>query len=94
METLVSGTTNPNQAKLVVNGSQNTDVGNFGYFNNAGNSGTLSGANDYSIYASDRIAATEFNTFSDKRIKNIKGISNARNDLKVLSKIEITDYTL
>ena len=39
-------------------------------------------------------AASEFNAFSDARIKNIKGISNQNKDLETLMKIEITDYTL
>ena len=92
------GTTTPTQAKLVVNGSDNNTIGTsagYGYLsrttvNNVSNSTTA----DYSIYASDRIAASEFNAFSDERIKNIKGISNTSKDLETLNKIEITDYTL
>lgn len=89
------GTTNPTQAKLVVNGNVNGSVGNFAFFRNAS---PLTGTNttgnpfNYSIYASHRIAATEFNAFSDARIKDIKGISNNEKDLETLSKIEITDY--
>ncbi len=89
------GTTTPTQAKLVVNGNVNGSVGNFAYFRNAS---PLTGTNttgnnyNYSIYASHRIAATEFNAFSDARIKDIKGISNNEKDLETLSKIEITDY--
>lgn len=90
------GTTNPTQAKLVVNGYQNTDntPSSYGYLNNAG-PGVSTGTNaqNYSIYASNRIAASEFNAFSDARIKDIKGISNNEQDLETLSKIEITDYT-
>lgn len=89
------GTTNPTQAKLVVNGNVNGSVGNFNYLQSGTPiTGTNSTGNsyNYSIYASNRIAASEFNAFSDSRIKDIKGVSDNENDLGTLSKIEITDY--
>ena len=55
--------------------------------------GAQSGA-DVSIYASNRVLASEFNAFSDARIKNIKGISNTTKDLATINALEITDYTL
>ncbi|GGD82489.1 hypothetical protein GCM10011514_53210 [Emticicia aquatilis] len=85
------GTTDLTKAKLTITGSELNTL-NYGYLNSQGNSGTASGTNYYSIYASDRIAATEFNAFSDARIKDIKGISNNEKDLETLSKIQITDY--
>ncbi len=85
------GTADLTKAKLTITGSELTNL-NYGYFNGQGNSGTASGSNYYSIYASDRIAATEFNAYSDARIKDIKGISSNEQDLETLSKIEITDY--
>lgn len=85
------GTADLTKAKLTITGSEQNTL-NYGYFNNQGKSGTASGTNYYSIYASDRIAAAEFNAFSDARIKNIKGISDNEKDLETLSKIEITDY--
>ncbi|MBP6732686.1 MAG: tail fiber domain-containing protein, partial [Chitinophagales bacterium] len=86
------GTNNPTQAMLVVNGSQNNTLA-YGYLNSSGGTGTIgSSSNAYSIYASARIAATEFNAYSDKRIKNILGISGGKQDLNTLSKIEITNY--
>ncbi len=88
------GTTTPTQAKLVINGSASTNIGNYGYLNSAGNNGTGSGTNAYSLYASARVAATEFNAFSDARIKNIQGLSDSRADLNTLLSIEITDYKL
>ena len=90
------GTTAPIQAKLVVSGFNSYSVGNFGQFKNDGTGSTNSTGTPYaySIYASNRIAASEFNAFSDARIKNIKGISNNKQDLETLSKIEITNYTL
>lgn len=90
------GTTNPTQAKLVINGSQAQTYTSYGYLNRTTPTGTFNGSatNDYSIYASDRIAAPEFNAFSDERIKNIIGVSNKKEDLKTLLNIEITDYKL
>lgn len=86
------GTATPTQAKFVVSGNASNTL-SYGYLNSSGNTGTISdGTNNYSIYASDRIAATEFNAFSDARIKDIKGITNNSKDLETLSKIEITDY--
>jgi hypothetical protein len=86
------GSTAPIQAKLVINGTENTML-SYGYLNSLGAVGTSSGTSGYSIYASGKIAATEFNAFSDERIKNIKGISNSSKDLETLNKIQITDYT-
>lgn len=88
------GTTSVTKAKLEVNGSQNTTL-SYGYLNSSANTGTSSNQTvPYSIYASARIAATEFNAYSDARIKKIKGISNSSNDLQHLLGIQITDYTL
>ena len=68
---------------------------NYGYLNSSGKIGTASGqTNAYSLYASSRIAATEFNAFSDARIKRIAGRSDADADLRTLLGIEVTDYTL
>ena len=56
----------------------------------------VSGAstNGYSIYAVDRVACAEVNVFSDKRIKNVIGTSNANQDLTTLMKLSIKDYTM
>jgi len=87
------GTTTPTQAKLVVNGSQNTTL-SYGYLNSGGNTGTSTNQTvPFSIYASARIAATEFNAYSDQRIKSIKGITDGATDLNTLMGIEVTDYT-
>jgi hypothetical protein len=47
---------------------------------------------DYSIYATNCIAAMEFHSFSDERTKNIRGRSDSATDLDTLLSIEITDY--
>ena len=57
------GTTTPTQAKLVVNGSSNTNIASYGFLNSSGTTSTSGGTNTYSIYASHRIAASEFNAF-------------------------------
>jgi Chaperone of endosialidase len=88
------GTTTPTQAKFVVNGNSSNTLA-YGYLNGSGNIGTATtGTNNYSIYASDRIAATEFNAFSDQRIKKILRGSNSEEDLNTLMKLRITDYKL
>jgi len=88
------GTANPSQGKLVVDGFENTNLGGYGYINDNGNTGTSSGPHNYSIYATDRIAGTEFNAHSDARIKNIRGRSDNVADLETLMQLKITDYTL
>jgi len=92
------GTEDPSNAKLVVVGN----VINYGLAYSfltktrpgTGTTGDFVDASPCSIYASSRIAATEFNAFSDARIKNIIGVSNNEDDLKILSKIKITDYKM
>lgn len=91
------GTDAPTQAKLVVNGGI---INNFAYayLSKDGTSPKVDynggGNNPYSIYATQRIAATEFNAFSDSRIKEIKGLSNGSEDLGSLMDIKITNYRL
>ena len=46
-----------------------------------------------SIYAGDKVAASEFVAFSDARIKNVIGISDGRQDLEIMRGLQITDYT-
>ncbi|MEZ4849530.1 MAG: tail fiber domain-containing protein [Bacteroidia bacterium] len=89
------GTSNPTQAKVVINGSVNNTL-SYGWLNSSGNTGGAGSptTNPYSLYASHRIAASEFNAHSDMRIKNIQGASDANEDLATLMQIEITDYTL
>ena len=98
------GSKTPTQAKLVVSGNTLSNVayqGYYSYFILHGRQqtgfridNTRKVTEKYSIYASNRIAAEEFNAFSDARIKNIFGVSNASKDLETLSKIEVTDYTM
>lgn len=103
--TIVDNSTNvgigitPTKAKLEVFGNVNNQPQScFAFYARSGGcngsiaTGTASGVTAYSIYASDRIMASEFNAFSDKRIKNILGLSNPKNDLNILNKLKVTDY--
>nr|VFJ43044.1 MAG: Chaperone of endosialidase [Candidatus Kentron sp. DK] len=89
------GTTDPTKAKLVVNGSaQSTLDGGFAYFNRSStNIGSASISYQYSIWASAAVAADQYHAFSDERIKNVIGVSDARRDLDTLAKLRITDFT-
>jgi len=77
---------------LHVSSGINTNIGPHGFFNVGGNSGTTNTPRNISIYAENFIACQEFVAFSDSRIKNIIGLSNAENDMELLQKIKITDY--
>jgi hypothetical protein len=83
--------------------SQQYSVPSFVFYSNtvytSGTNGFYTGVsgastNGYSIYAVDRIACAEVNIFSDKRIKNVIGTSNANQDLATLMKLSIKDYTM
>ncbi len=87
------GTVEPDKAKFEVLGVASNTL-SYGYLNGSGNVGTASGTSNYSIYASNRIAASEFNAFSDARIKRVIGVSDKNQDLQTLLKIEIVDYSL
>jgi hypothetical protein len=86
------GTSDPARAKLVVEGYVNYNNGSYGWLNKSGNTGSASGTVTTSIYAQYRIAADEFNAFSDARIKSVVGRSNSQNDLKMLNQLTVTDY--
>jgi hypothetical protein len=89
---------NPTRGKVEINGASGTGGNIFlhGFLNNNSPVG-LSNANGNSIsvsmYASGPVHADTFRAFSDSRIKNIAGRSDAAKDLDTLQKIEITDYT-
>ena len=93
-------TTTPSIGLLHVNGFYNDNfASSFVYYANNG-SPNFGGACcagstiDISIYATNRVLATEFNAFSDARAKNIHGISNSSEDLNTIRKIEITNYRM
>ena len=93
-------TNTPSTGLLHVNGYYDHDLGGgFAYYarNTPGdgnpNTGQAGGNQEISIFATHRVVAGEFNAFSDKRIKDIKGLSNNDEDLATLQKIKITNYT-
>ncbi|MCR5889265.1 tail fiber domain-containing protein [Hymenobacter sp. J193] len=58
----------------------------------SGSTGSSTGP--VSIRATGRVLATEFNATSDRRLKTVIGLSNAAQDLALLNRIRITDYTM
>ena len=88
------GTENPSKAKLEVRGFVNQKLSTYGFLNSSGTAGKATEGGDipYSIWAERRVAAEEFNAFSDERLKNIQGRSDSAMDLRTLLDIEITDY--
>ena len=82
---------------LRILGSQSYGVGSFSFLGY--NGGLYTGASgggtqNYAVYVGANIAASGYHAFSDKRLKNVIGISDSKNDLSLLKKIEITDYTM
>ncbi len=84
---------------IQVDGKQSQNYNNYGYItleNNKCKTGeewkpTLQ---DYSIKAKYRIGASEFNAYSDARIKQKLRISNSKEDLATLMQLKVTDYTM
>ncbi len=54
--------------------------------------GDGTGSAPFSIYASSRMVASEFDAISDARIKNVIGLSDSAADLEILKRLKITDY--
>ena len=94
------GHSSPSKGKLHVVGSVTANVGGFAYYAEDPDGDDYNynwvHAHDIGIgiYSNRRVVGTEFNAFSDARIKVIKKISDQEEDLDTLEKIEITDYTL
>lgn len=83
--------TNNPQFPLEINGSSNQNY-SYGYLNSTAHTGTASGANDYSMKASHRILATEFNAYSDARHKKVLSLADNKQDLALLSELKVTHY--
>ncbi len=92
------GTNNPTRAKLEISGGVNQTVRQYGFLNLGNPTGKFDVPGPdavtvpYSIWADRRVAAEEFNAFSDERLKNIQGRSDSATDLRTLLGIEIIDY--
>ena len=79
---------------LNVGSSQNRSLSsNFGKLTKSGGGTGNNEIKAISIYASHGIVGQQIFAFSDKRIKNIKGVSDNKKDLELLQQIQITDYT-
>ena len=50
------------------------------------------GNSPFSLYASNRIVANEFDAISDARVKHVIGRSDTASDLETLKKLKLTDY--
>ena len=86
-------TNTPSQGLLHVNGYYPDPFGAFTYYAPGPNTGTGAPTNlNTSIFATHRVVAGEFNAISDARIKKIDGVSNSKEDLNTLKRIEITNY--
>lgn len=86
---------NATRGKVEINGSAGlSGILNHGFFGPGGvapNIASFAGAT--SLHATGDIHAWVFRAFSDARIKNIVGRSDAAQDLETLQRIEVTDYT-
>ena len=85
----------PEKAMLQVHFSKSTFIGDYRWLANTdpGVGFITNGTANYSIWANDRVASPEFNTFSDARTKNIVGVSDRAKDLESIMAIEITDFS-
>jgi len=83
------GTANPTRGKVHIVGSVTTNnLGNYAYYNSSAVVNIGSTPNPYSLYCDSYVAASEFNAFSDRRIKkNIVDI----NDSSALDKIRLLE---
>jgi len=75
----------------------NTLFGSWAFYARSGSSTTSgfagSTSGNFSIIASDRIQATEFNAVSDARIKNIQSRMDSKNALEKINQLQVTNYT-
>jgi hypothetical protein len=88
------GTESP-RCPLEVSTSAGFNLGGYGYLGRGGTGVFNENQNDaYSIYAQQRIAAAEFNAYSDRRIKDVIGASDTGKDLATIQKLSVTDYRM
>lgn len=78
--------------RIEVSGGKNY-TGSYAFMNGSGNTGYASNqTSSYSISCNERILATEFNAFSDRRIKKDVALSNGTTDLEILRNLRVCDY--
>ncbi len=84
----------PTTAKLEVRGNAVGAIGGGLYFNSGGGLVPFgAGAYNISIYGENNVAGGAFLAFSDARIKQVQGRSDAAHDLETLLGLEVSDYT-
>ncbi len=86
-------------APLDVRGGTSIGAFNYAYFTRGAgvaSYGYAGGTNpsDVTIRAEGRVVASEFNATSDRRLKQVIGLSNAAADLGLLRRLRITDYQM
>jgi hypothetical protein len=88
------GTASPT-APLEVSGSiKSSQARGYAYLTGGANVSLATDFGFYSILASDRIGASEYNAFSDARIKTVVSLSDNRRDLDTIQKLRVTDYRM
>ena len=88
------GAATPTRARLEISGTAGAYAyGQRGILNlNGATSGSNTGTDSPSLWASANVWASAFLAFSDERIKRIEGRSDSARDLATLLGIEVTDY--
>lgn len=89
------GTTTP-RCPMDLNGWGDTAIGPYAYLNGNANVGIFNAnaAASYTILCRTRVAANEFNVYSDARTKEVVGLSNNQSDLETIQKLKVTDYRM
>lgn len=87
------GTTAPGYP-LDVQATSSGRSGTYGYLTSSGSTGTSGSSISVSINAAGRINASEFNAFSDARLKTLQGRSDNRADLALVQQLQITNYQM
>ena len=72
-------------------------TGGYGFFANDGNVvctsvGGSSGTNNYTVSCDSRMRASEYNVYSDRRIKKDFVLSDGLKDMEVLKRLRVTNY--
>ena len=85
--------TNPTNGKIEIDGDfGSTLLTNYGELTQSGFGLGDSGTQSFSIYANGKIAASEFNAISDKRVKKILNEREIDKDLEYFEKVKIYDF--
>ena len=87
------GTTTPGYPVDIETSVSHDFAVDYGYINSSDlNLNFDTGNSPFSLYASNRIVANEFDAISDARVKHVIGRSDIAADLETLKKLKLTDY--